>query len=262
MDARMLASLAGVAVLVAACASTPPSPSPSEGPAAVTGATPTPGATDSWPGRVVATFVAEADALTYDTGRQVVWIAVTQSSGPDYLYRYDPAQGTTSRWVLPATTYAGVLAQVLVDDSGAVWVNDDGYRLVRFDPAHERMTSIVLALKVPGTDWANGGTWVSAIAADGDGVLVARNGVPTLTRLGPSLAVTATIALPSGFAGATGLAVAGGHLFLTAGGPAAAIARLSMDGRLEARFVTTADRLTPPRRWGRRRPYADARRRP
>jgi hypothetical protein len=198
-----------------------------------------------WPGRVVATFVSEADTLTYDPARHVVWIPVTQSGGPDFLYRYDPGSGETTRWKLPETTYQGVMAQVLVDDSGAVWVNDDGYRVVRFDPDTAKMTSYLFALKVPGVDWANGGTWVSTIAADGDGVLVARSLVPFLVRLGSAATITKTIDLPPGFTGATGLAVADGHLFMTAGGPAAAIARLSLDAHLEARFAVNADRLSP-----------------
>jgi hypothetical protein len=161
------------------------------------------------------------------------------------LYRYDPGSGETTRWKLPETTYQGVMAQVLVDDSGGVWVNDDGYRVVQFDPDTGKMTSYLFALKVPGVETRNDGTWVSAIAADGDGVLVARNLVPALVRLGPSLTITKTIALPSGFAGATGLAVAGGHLFVTAGGPAGDVARLSLEGHLEARFSVSADRLSP-----------------
>jgi hypothetical protein len=198
-----------------------------------------------WPGRVVATFVSQADTLTYDPVRHVVWIPVTQSGGPDYLYRYDPGSSETTRWKLPETTYQGVMAQVLVDDSGAVWVNDDGYRVVRFDPDTGKMTSYLFALKVPGVDTRNDGTWVSAIAADGDGVLVARNLVSFLVRLGPSVTITKTIDLPPGFAGATGLAVAGGNLFMTARGPAAEVVRLSLDGHVEARFSVIADRLFP-----------------
>ena len=198
-----------------------------------------------WPGRVVATFVSEADTLTYDPARHVVWIPVTQSGGPDYLYRYDPGSGETTRWKLPETTYQGVMAQVLVDDSGAVWVNDDGYRVVRFDPDTQTMTNYLFALKVPGVDTRNDGTWVSAIAADGDGVLVARNLVSFLVRLGPSLAITKTIDLPPGITGPTGLAIAGGHLFISGEAPDAAVARLSLDGRLEVRFSVDADRLAP-----------------
>ena len=198
-----------------------------------------------WPGRVVATFVSEADTLTYDPARHVVWIPVTQSGGPDYLYRYDPGSGETTRWKLPETTYRGVFAQVIVDDSGAVWVNDDGYRVVRFDPDTQTMTSYLFALKVPGVDTRNDGTWVSAIAADGDGVLVARNLVSFLVRLGPSLTITKTIDLPSGFSGPTGLAIAGGHLFVSGEAPDAAVARLSLDGHLEARFSVDAERLSP-----------------
>jgi hypothetical protein len=198
-----------------------------------------------WPGRVVATFVSAADTLTYDTSRHVVWVPVTQSGGPDFLYRYDPGSGETRRWKLPETTYSGVMAQVLVDDSGAVWVNDDGYRVVRFDPDTEKMTSYLFALKVPGVDTRNDGTWVSAIAADRDGVLVARNLVPFLVRLGPSLSITKTIDLPTGIAGPTGLAIAGGHLFISGEAPDAAVVRLSLEGDLEERFSVAARRLSP-----------------
>ena len=97
----------------------------------------------------------------------------------------------------------------------------------------------------PGTDWANGGTWVSAIAADGDGILVARNQVPFLVRLGPALTVTNTIDIPSSFAGATGLAVSGDHLFMTEGAINQIVARFSLAGVLEERFPSSADRLTP-----------------
>jgi len=161
------------------------------------------------------------------------------------LYRYDPGSGETTRWKLPETTYQGVFAQVIVDDSGAVWVNDDGYRVVRFDPETQTMTSYLFALKVPGVDTRNDGTWVSAIAADGDGVLVARNLVSFLVRLGPSLAITKTIELPTGIAGPTGLAIAGGHVFISGEVPDAAVVRLSLDGNLEARFSVSAGRLSP-----------------
>ena len=198
-----------------------------------------------WPGRVVATFVSEADTLTYDPARHVVWIPVTQSGGPDYLYRYDPGSGETTRWKLPETTYRGMFAQVIVDDSGAVWATADGYRVVRFDPDAGTMASYLFPRKVPGIDTTNDGPWVSTIAADGDGVLVARNLVSFLVRLGPSLSITKTIDLPMGIAGPTGLAIAGGHLFISGEAPDAAVLRLSLDGNFEARFAVSADRLSP-----------------
>jgi hypothetical protein len=107
------------------------------------------------------------------------------------------------------------------------------------------MTSYLFALTVPGVDTRNDGTWVSAIAADGDGVLVARNLVPFLVRLGPSVTITKTIELPPGITGPTGLAIAGGHLFISGEAPDAAVARLSLDGHLEERFSVDAERLSP-----------------
>ncbi|HET9522321.1 MAG TPA: hypothetical protein VFO73_14830 [Candidatus Limnocylindrales bacterium] len=198
-----------------------------------------------WPGTVVATFESDADALAYDVVRSVVWIPVTQPVGRDYLYRYDPATKTSTRWELPELTYRGMFSQVIVDGSGAVWVYGDGYNLVRFEPETGALTSYAFPLEVPGTDWANGGTWISAIAADGDGTLVARNQVPFLVRLGPATTVTKTIDIPSSFAGATGLAISGDHLFMTEGAMNQNVARLSLAGVLEERFSSLADRLTP-----------------
>jgi len=193
----------------------------------------------------VATFESDADTLVYDSIRSVVWIPVTQAVGRDYLYRYDPATKTSARWELPELTYRGMFSQVIVDGSGAVWVYGDGYNLVRFEPETGTLKSYAFPLEVPGTDWANGGTWVSAIAADGDGILVARSQVPFIVRLGPALTVTKTIDIPSSFAGATGLAVSGDHLFMTEGTMNQHVARFSLAGVLERRFPLSADRLTP-----------------
>jgi hypothetical protein len=200
-----------------------------------------------WPGRVVATFASTADALAFDAARRVVWVVVPQSRSPELLYRYDPGSGRTESWELPATTYLGEFGEVLVDDVGAVWVDNDGYRIVRFDPRTGQSSSYVFPLKVPGVDWANGGTWVSAIASDGDGILVARNQVPDLVRLSPELKITKKVDIPREFAGATGLAALGNHLFITEGrsGPDGNVVRLSRDGVVEIRFSATAERLRP-----------------
>lgn len=253
------AVVAAVAVIVVAAVvvtmlaigadrATPPPPSspPLASPSRAADASPSmvePSATPFiWPGRVVATFVSVPDAIAYDSGRGVVWIRVTVTTGTDHLYRYEVDSGRTARWDLPETTYFGMFAQVVIDDSGAVWVYGDGYRVVRLEPDTGTVTSHLFPLEVPGVDWADGGTWVSAIAADGDGVLVARDRVPYLERLGPDLTVTERIDLPDGFAGATGLAASVDHLFITADG-SGAVARFSRDGRVEATFSSVADRL-------------------
>jgi len=60
--------------------------------------------------------------------------------------------------------------------------------------------------------YVDGGHWLSAIAADGDGVLVARNGESALTRVDESLADAGTITLPSSWTGVRGIAVVGDRI--------------------------------------------------
>jgi len=218
-----------------------PSPTPTPSPSPTEQA---PGDAPAWPGAVVASFDSVPDTMSYDRDRGVIWLPVVDTVGRDYLYRFEPASRSVARWELPETTYRGVMAQVIVDDSGAVWVSHHGYRLDRFDPDRETVASIEFPLEIPGTDWANGGTWISAIAADGDGVLVARSQVPYLVRVGPSMTVTATIDLPTGFEEATGLALVEDHIFITKRSNGT-VARLSLDGGLEEHFAVTADRLAP-----------------
>src|SRR5207245_2398930 len=109
----------------------------------------------------------------------------------------------------------GIYNRVVPDASGAVWFNTDGYQLIRLDPVTGAITSLHLALKVPGTNWQNGGTWISAIAPDGVDVVIARRNVPYLTRVNGSMRVGGTIPLPAPFAGSDGLALSGPDLFVT-----------------------------------------------
>lgn len=93
-------------------------------------------------------------------------------------------------------------SRLAVTDDGAVWASL-GYRVWRVDPAAGDATAAVTSWEFPvdeptalpgATDWA--GTWITALAADGDGVLVTRLNLPALQRVsvgagissGPTLA--------------------------------------------------------------------------
>jgi hypothetical protein len=146
--------------------------------------------------------------LAYDAKRDVIWF-IELSSGPkDYLIRLDPISSRLERFELPGTNYNGYLSEVRIDDAGAVWINLEGYRLLRFDPATGVISSHVFPVHVPGAiNGGSDGTWISALTTEGDGAWVARHNVPNLIHVDASAKPTATVSLSRENAGSVGLVV-------------------------------------------------------
>ncbi len=195
-------------------------------------------------GRVVGRLDAATWSLAWDPGRHVLWY-VTLAGSASRLHRLDPATGVSASWRLPAglglekSTDTGFVEQVAVDTDGGVWFEANGYILYRFDPATATFLRTKLQLKEPGVHWQDGGTWVSAILPYGNGVLVARNRVPWLTRYDIRMRVVGTIPLPNGYAGPQELARAGSRLVIAG---QSGIGLFDLHGQLVQRL--------PNERWG------------
>ena len=195
-------------------------------------------------GRVVGRLDAATWSLAWDPGRHVLWY-VTLAGSASRLHRLDPATGVSASWRLPAglglekSTDTGFVEQVAVDASGGVWFEANGYILYRFDPDTATFLRTKFLLKEPGVHWQDGGTWVSAILPYGNGVLVARNRVPWLTRYDAGMRVVGTIPLPAAYAGPQALARAGSRLVIEG---QSAIGLFDIHGKLV--------RQLPYERWG------------
>jgi hypothetical protein len=191
-------------------------------------------------GRVVNRESQLTYSLAWDQVHGVLWYTVQSSQTDSALVRLDPATGQTKRWALPATDYNGFMDNVVVDSTGAVWFDctSAGGALYRLDPASGMLARHDVNLKVkPVVD--QGGTYISAIAADGAGVLIARSSLPYLTRVDASLHEVGHIPIPAGYAGTTEVAVVGDLLAL--GGIPDNFALFSRQGKL----ITTL----PIQRW-------------
>ncbi|MFI5284657.1 MAG: hypothetical protein ACHQ0J_16250 [Candidatus Dormibacterales bacterium] len=165
-------------------------------------------ATQSGQGRVVTRNKQSTYSLAWDPTHGVLWYTVQFSQTDSALYQLDPATAQTKRWALPATDYNGFMDMVVVDATGAVWFDQSGVHLYRLDPSSGKLARLDIDTSVkPVID--QGGVWISAIAADGDGVLIARESLPYLTRIDASLHSVAKIQLPNSYAGSTELAVVG-----------------------------------------------------
>jgi DNA-binding beta-propeller fold protein YncE len=118
--------------------------------------------------------------MAWDPRRSVLWYVVQEQGNDSSLYELDPATGTTKRWGLPYTDYPGWDDMIVVDATGAVWFSyRGGVMLFRFDPASGKLARHDLNLKIePAGNSSSGETPITAIAADGDGVLIAREGLP------------------------------------------------------------------------------------
>jgi hypothetical protein len=101
-----------------------------------------------------------------------------------------------------------VADMVVVDATGAVWFDQSGLHLYRLDPGSGKLARFDIdANTKPVVD--QGGVYITAIAADGDGVLIARESLPYLTRIDAGLHEVAKIQLPNSYAGSNELAVVG-----------------------------------------------------
>jgi hypothetical protein len=170
-------------------------------------------------------------AMTWDASRQSLWI-VTWNTGPTAKLGRVGLDGKSESWPLPngpnvqlqpeiqgglivqpmpAAWYGWEATDVVVDGEGKVWIAA-GYGLIRFDPDTGKSQLRTFTESDATKVYLDGGHWLSAIAADGDGVLVARNGESTLTRIDESLADAGTIALPSNWTGVRGISVLGDRI--------------------------------------------------
>ena len=170
-------------------------------------------------------------AMAWDAGRQSLWV-VTLGSGPDGQLTRVGLDGKSQSWPLPngpniqpqpeiggglivqpmpAAWYGWDATDVVVDGQGTVWIAA-GYGLVRFDPDTGKSQLRTFPESDATKVYVDGGHWLSAIAADGDGVLVARDGESALTRIDESLADSSTVTLPSKWTGVRGIAVLGDRI--------------------------------------------------
>lgn len=162
--------------------------------------------------------------LAYDAATDSLWYAASDPFLPDRLVQYVVNTGKQSEWVLPDTDYNGYLSQVKIGAAGTIWLTQP-YRLVRFDPRTETVESVEYPLDapdaLPGADDPNHpspGTWISSIAFSGDEVLVARNNVAAISRIGQNLIEVDRLPVPEAYAGALDMAVAeSGEIFLVPG---------------------------------------------
>jgi hypothetical protein len=143
-------------------------------------------------------------------------------------------------WSIPVTGYDGITTQVVVGEDGAVWVAQN-YTLIRLDPALRSVSSISLDPHAAGAvssalTGATEGTGISAIAADGTGILVGRFDVTSLTRVDANLSVTGYVKLPRGASGPTSLARAedGSIIMLSGAFSTGVLTVLNPDGSLRS----------------------------
>jgi hypothetical protein len=165
--------------------------------------------------RVVTRNKQDAYSLAWDSTARVLWYTVQFPGIDSGLYRLDPATGATKRWALPDTDYNGFLDMVVVDATGAVWFDMSGVHLYRLDPATGKVTRHDIDLKAKPAPGSGGmGVYITAIAADGDGVVIARESLAYLTRVDSSLQEVGHIAIPSQCIGTDELGVAGDRLIV------------------------------------------------
>ncbi len=158
--------------------------------------------------------------LAFDAARQLLWYVTDDSAGHTVLRGFDPASRAVRDVPLPPDeSYIREFGPLKIDSSGVVWLAG-GKRLVRYDPATTKLTSIALPSRVTGaltgaTSGPNQGVWPSALTFLDGVLLLARNNVPWLTRYDASFHEVGRIAIPAGYAGARDLAVdARGRIYL------------------------------------------------
>lgn len=175
---------------------------------------------------LTAAATADTDyyALAVDDATHALWAPVLEDDGPGALERVDTRTLAVQSWPLPATGYSGQFERIAVATDGAVWIGA-GYTLIRFDPTTGASRSLALPLAVPGelpsaTDRSNimAGTYISALAAEGTGIVIARANVPYLARFDASLTQTQTLPSPAGPNVVWDMAIgSGGSMYLATG---------------------------------------------
>jgi streptogramin lyase len=190
------------------------------------------------PGPRSSTIIAlpgEAYDLAVDGTGDRLWLAVMRRDGQDELVSVNTESGRLESWLLPDSAYGGYVSRVRVAADGSVWISQP-YRLVRFDPSTNRMSSIDFALDAEGAfadalDPGNPlpGTWISAIGARGSQMIVARNNVPFLDVYGADMGLRERIPVPDELAGAQDIATGAGGAIWAISGPTAQRAIVQID---------------------------------
>lgn len=195
---------------------------------------PLPGTEPSGP---VATVFARLNrsvaAMAWDPGRHALWMVTWRSYSDGRLSRVG-LDGSVQNWALPGgpnvqsspAIQAGLVqpeqplawygfdaTDIVVDGQGIVWVAA-GYGLVRFDPSTQKSQLKAFGESDPAQMYGEFGHWLSAIAPDGAGVLVAFNGESRLVHVDESLAELETITLSPSHTGVCGLAILGDQVLV------------------------------------------------
>jgi hypothetical protein len=152
--------------------------------------------------------------LLFDPARDAIWFSEQEDPpGLSTLDEYQIASHQLVRVPLGPAESNTYLSKAVMTSDGAVWLSE-AYRIARYDPTAKQVAYVDLPLAAEGAlqgaydpNASTPGTWVSAIAADRTGILVARKNVPYLTQVASDMTTTGTIALKPEFAGATALAV-------------------------------------------------------
>lgn len=165
---------------------------------------------------VLKTWTGDVLDMAYDPSSDAVWVPVVTQTGDGQSLTEWRGGVQVGSWPLPSFPFPGISLRIKIDTAGGVWISTRN-TMMRFDPASGQVVSRIFDQDVPGglpaasQDVIGGGSAITAFALDGSDALVARNNVPYLTRLGPTLTETATIPLPAGYTGATDLAVTADH---------------------------------------------------
>ena len=196
--------------------------------------------------------------IAFDPVHSMIWFVTGNDAGAPVLRGVTAATGAVNDVRLPgggSSEYIGEFSPLRVDPSGAVWLaNND--RLVRYDPATGKLSSITFDAKVVGalpgaTSGSLQGTWPSGLGFLDGRTLLARANVPWLTAFDATLREVARIPIPPIDAGAKDLiATASGDLLLlpwndlcvTPGRP---IAVLGARGAVLGQIAVGGDHLYP-----------------
>jgi hypothetical protein len=164
-----------------------------------------------------------------------VWSLWCSGDGSGTLRRINPQGAVTTFPVTRADGPSCATSRIAFTADGAVWASLN-YTLWRLDPASGKVTGFPLDRTVDGqlptaTDQGSPvkGTWISALAASGTSVEVARVNVPFLTVVDAGGKASRGDTLPTGFAGAKRMTLdKSGNLVVLPGFEAAAGGRLAV----------------------------------
>lgn len=131
--------------------------------------------------------------IAYDPGHKTVWYVTENPAGQPVLRGIATATGVIHDKRLPDDDagYVGEFSPLKVDPTGAVWLaNND--RLLRYDPANDKLAGIVLARSVAGelpgaTSGLNQGIWPSGLGFLDGLAILARANIPWLTEYDSTL---------------------------------------------------------------------------